>query len=318
MTSISKKGWLAVATETAPGTPAAAPTLYVPTKATYKNLKHRVYSQEDRGTRDGNYNASDTTKMAKGDFKGAWYNDSMGYFLMGFMGTDVVTLPTGATLTHSHALSLADVPPALTTWRNYDAAVFQFPYNVVDKMAFDMNVPNKVVDVDVSVQSYFGSKVTGAFTPVFSAVVPMAAWNSTISISGTTSTIIEEMKITLEQKVTPYFSSGSQGPTAFDYGERQAKIEFTARFADMTQYSKFLSTPPTDDSFIVTFTGGNIETTFVQELIFNFPIIGYDEVDVDTSKDVVLLKAKATARPGTTANSLFTATIQNGVTSYAA
>ena len=48
-----------------------------------------------------------------------------------------------------------------------------------------------------------------------------------------------------------------------------------------------------------------------------FRIGAFDDQEFDTSKDSVMVKFNGTAMPGTTANSTFSATVQNTVSSYA-
>jgi hypothetical protein len=67
----------------------------------------------------------------------------------------------------------------------------------------------------------------------------------------------------------------------------------------------------------VVFTGPLIASTYAQSLTLDFPIVGYDDIEHDDSKDNIKIKAKCTVRPGATPNSLFSATVQNTVNSYA-
>ncbi len=312
---IARLGWLAVAAETTPGTAATAPTLFIPTKASVKRQKKRVYGDEDRFTRDVNNVVADTTRFATVTLKSPWYNDSTAYFLYHFMGADAVT---GATPSYTHALTLADVPGSFTMWREYNVAAYQFPYGVVEKMSLDFTAADKVVEADVTAQSYFGTKVvTNTFTPVFTTLNPMAAWNTAIKINNVASTVVEDLKVDLSQKVTPYFTAGSQDPIAFDFADRDAKIEFTARFDDTSILAYFDSTPGTDIALTTLTLGDLLGGTTYNSLALDFPIVGFDEIDVDASKEVIVIKAKCTARPGATKNSLFTATVVNGVAAYA-
>lgn len=48
-----------------------------------------------------------------------------------------------------------------------------------------------------------------------------------------------------------------------------------------------------------------------------FRIVAFDDQEFETGKDNITTKVNATAMPGTSANSLFTAQVQNTVSSYA-
>jgi hypothetical protein len=47
-----------------------------------------------------------------------------------------------------------------------------------------------------------------------------------------------------------------------------------------------------------------------------FRIVAFDDEEFETGKDHITVKFNGTAMSGTTANSLFTAQVQNTVTSY--
>jgi hypothetical protein len=66
-------------------------------------------------------------------------------------------------------------------------------------------------------------------------------------------------------------------------------------------------------------TGGafsSVAAPLYNQFSTSFPIVGWDEMELDTGKDNVMIKGKGTAMPGLTANSLFTATVQNTIASY--
>src|SRR5579859_2742065 len=91
--ALTRRTWYAAAIEKAPGTPAAAPTFYLPYSGVIKKERKPEYSTEERGTRDTNYNVQYTTRKASGEFKGKYYNDTAPYLIYGAMGTDTVSQP---------------------------------------------------------------------------------------------------------------------------------------------------------------------------------------------------------------------------------
>ncbi len=306
MTSISKLGWVGVANETTPLTPATTPVLYIPTKGTFKNTKKRDYADEDRATRDEQNTVTDVTREASCTLKGAWYNDSFVYPLLSFMGLDT---PTGAG-PYTHALSLTNVPKSQTLFRSYDNKVYSFAGAMCKKLELDF-AAGKVLGATADYISAFGTPMVTPPTPTFTEVNPFATVLASVSLSGVTSTIIESAKITLEQDIQPFFGmSGVLDPSSMDPGKRKASIEFVARFVDTTLFAKFTSSPGVDDSMV--FTVG----TTPNQLQLTFPIVGYDDMEFDTSKDVITLKVKATPRAGVSPNSLFSASIINSVAAY--
>lgn len=319
--AISKKQWLAVAREATAGTAQTNPTLYVPGKAKFKNVKKRIYTPEDRGTRDANYNVVDGVRHSEGDLSGNWYNDTSPYFLLGFMGTDTPSQPNSSTAptVWSHALTLADIPLPLDLWKSYDAVVYSLVYQVVSKFKLKWSAADKALEYTASTQGRPFSKISSpAFNPTYSQIDPFAGYSPVISLSGTQSQDVEEMEIDLEQKIELWYPSANSPDFATIYfGERTAKVNYTARFDNDLNYQKYTSTPGVDDHINVAFTGPLIAATYAQSLALDIPLVGYDDIEMDDSKDNIKIKAKCTARPGATANSLFTATVQNTVASYA-
>lgn len=321
--ALSRKQWLGVAREATAGTMQANPTLYLPTKGKFKNLKKRLYFTEDRNTRDGNNEVRDGSLHSEGDLQGAWYNDAAPYLLLAFMGTDTATQPNAGTAptVYSHALTLADNPLPIDFWKGYDSFVYKMAYNVVKSIKFKWQAGESDKGLDYTATTLgqpFVKMTTGIPTPTFTSLAPFAGWMPTIQFSGAASTDIEEMEIDLEQKWTLWFpSNGSQNWVTAYPGERTAKLSFTARFDTDTLYQKYASGTGVDDHINVSFVGDLIAATYSQTLTLDFPIVGYDDMEHETGKDNVTIKGKATARPGTAVNSLFSATVQNTVASYA-
>lgn len=320
--AISKLQWHAVAREATAGTAQTAPTLYIPGKAKFKNVKERIYTPEDRATRDANYNVIDGVRHSEGSFTGNWYNDTATYFLLAFMGADTPTQPNsvGAPTVWSHALALADIPLPLDFWKSYTTNVYSTSYHAVKKMQFKWSASGKKnLEYTADTVGHALTKIASpTYTPSYSQINPFAGYNPVIKLNATQSNDIEEVTLDVEQKVELWWpSAGSQDFVTIYYGERTAKVDFTARFDNDTNFAKFTASPGLDDHLNIVFTGDLIASTYSQQLTFDFPILGYDDIEMDDSKDNIKIKAKATARPGAVANSLFTATVQNTVASYA-
>jgi hypothetical protein len=322
MTAISRLSWTGIAREATAGTAIATPTLYVPTKSKFQQKTKYVYLDEERHTRDGNNRRVGTVRMASGSLQGAVYLDTIPYLLLGFMGAvtstqpDVVNAPTA----YSHALALADVPPAMTLFKGYDHSGYYFTYSVVNKLKFKWAADGKVFEYDAGTESQYGQKISGgsfsAMTPSYTTDTAFGGYSPTIKIDNVQTSLVEEMEIDLEQKTTLFYTSrGNRAFYKVDYGERIAKATFTARFDDAAFMDDFDAED--DHALNVKFTGNNFYTAIDEEVVLDFPIFGYDDMEVDTSKDGILVKAACTMRPGTTKDSLFTATVVNTIASYA-
>jgi hypothetical protein len=317
--SISRKGWLGLAKEATPGTAIATPTLFLPSKSKFKQQTKFAYVDEDRGTRDVNNQRIATVQQSVGSSSGSWYNDASPYLLLAFMGTDTPSQPASGTdpTVWSHAFALADTPPTLTVFRSFDYATYSMAYCMVSKLKLSFSADNKTFQCAADLQGLYGTKMGSPPTPAFSNPLPFSGLQAVIQLTGVQSTDISEMDIELDQKFELWYSAGSGQAFLKQYpGDRSAKISFKARFDNDTLYNKYFNTPPTDDHINVVISGQTISHTYAQSLTLDFPIVGYDDFDLTTDKVNVMLDAKATARPGATLNSLFTATVQNTVAAY--
>lgn len=324
MSNIAKLTWTGVAIETPTGTAAAAPTMYIPvTKSKWQRKTKYVYSKEERGTRDINNVRKGTTRMSTGSLQGDVYISSLPYLLYLHMGGIASTQPDAAQAptAYSHALTLVDQPPSGTFFKGYDHSGYYFAYSVVDKIKIKFAADGKLLEHDTSVQSQYGVKVTGAAytamnVPDYEDYDSFAGYAPTIKLNNTASDIVSEMDLELSQKISLYYSSrGNRGFYKIDFGDREAKLSFKARFDDTSWEDK--EENDTRDHINIEFDGALIGGTTSEKIVFDFPIVGYDEIQVNTDKEAIEVDAKCTVIPGATKNSLYTATVVNTVTSYA-
>jgi hypothetical protein len=328
-TSISKKSWLGVAVEspsytakTAPGTPG-----YIPTKSIVKGGWKPEYLDEERGDRNANYGVVLTTREGDGDPKGPYYNDTSPYWLLGFMGTDNVTQPdaTHVPTVYKHTFAFADEPPTLTVFKSYDAAVYYMTGTVVEKVVLKFSAEAKLLEIEPTLKGFYPVPYTGSpLTPSFSTLTPFPGYMPTIVMTAGASTDINEMTLTMEQKVTAWYGAGgSPDVIRFDFGERKATLEFTARFDNPANIFDRWRLGQTDTCHI-TFQGALIansggsgtppNTNYYQTLDINIGTISYDSAEHDLSKDNVMIKCKATVIP--TAGVLFSCFVQNTIAAY--
>lgn len=318
--AITRKTWYGIARETTPGTPIATPTMFLPLKGVTKFNRKTEYTKEERGSRDTNYSAVYLTRQGTSDFKGGLYADALGYFLLGMFGSVVSTQPdaTNAPTAWQHVFSYADVPPSFTIFKSYDSAVYQMPYSCVEKLSIKIVAEGKVCEIDSTLGGMFPVLKAGPFTPTFSSVRPIPGYSCTITNSLGTTTDIDDLSIEFDQKVSPWFSaSGSPDLSTMYFGERTAKVDFTARFDTTTLFNLFLNN--TEDSLSVQIIGdliGGTTVHYFQQLNLAFSDISYDTFEHDLGKENVLVKAKATAH-ATSTNPLSTCTLFTTKSSYA-
>jgi hypothetical protein len=319
--SISKKSYLGLGFEATPGTALTTPTVYHPCKSIMKGTKKREELKEERGTRDAVYGIVDTTREGQTDPKGSWYNDTSPYFLIAALGTVTSSQPdaTNAPTIYKHIISLADQPRSLTLFKNYEAAVYVGAYGAVEKWSLKLASADKTLENDVTLKHLYPVKYTGAtLTPTFTTLQAMPGYAPTISFNGVQTTDIDELGIEFDQKLTLWVpAAGVPDFSAIYYGERNVKVDFTARFDTDTLYQRFLNR--SDDSLTFDVKGALIvntgTTSYYQELNITIPVISYDSMEHDLGKDNILIKAKATGIA--TSSGLISAYVQNTVTSYA-
>lgn len=328
MSSISKKSWLGIALESPSYTAATAPANFIPTKSLIKGGWKPEYLNEERGDRNANYGVVLTTREGMGDPKGPYYNDYHPYFILGMMGADNVSQPDAAhaATVYKHTFAWADIPPTFTVFKSYDAGVYYMPGTVVDKLTFKFAAEAKLLECEPDLKGFYPVKYVGApITPTFSTLTPFPGYAPTIVMAGGgASSDIHEMTLVVEQKVTPWYGAGgSPDIIRFDFGERKATLEFTARFDNPTLIYDRWRVGQTDSCHI-TFRGPLIansgpsgtppNTDYFQTLDINIGTISYDSAEPDLSKENVQIKCKATVIP--TAGVLFTCFVQNSVAQY--
>lgn len=315
--AISKKAWTGTAREATPGTAIVTPTKYIPTKTTFKGGKKRVYLNEERGDRNGNYGVVDSVRQSAIDMKGPYYNDVSPIILWAGLGLPVTTQPdaVGSPTVYKHTFQLQDIPPSYTINRNLDAVCYYVPYSILEKWSLGFDTDGKLMELDGNWLGLF-AQINGAPpTPTYSTLLPFSGYAPTIKfIDGVTSTDVIDMKIDYDQKVTLWYpANGVPDFVTVYFGERTIKVDFTARFDNATIYNRWRSN--TMDSLTFDVQGPLISATYNQELNIVIPNLSYDSVEHDESKVNVLIKAKATAvvPPGA---ALITGFVQNTVTSY--
>ena len=320
--AISKKTFAGIAIEATPGTAMTAPALYIPNKIGLKNKQPQIYVDDDRGTVDKNYTSTPGTRHAEGDWKGAWFNDTSGYLLKLAMGTDVVTQPdaTNCPTVQLHTFALADIPPAATIFKSYVGKQYVASYTALEKLNIKWNAASKEIENDASFKSLWYVPYSGStLTPTYSELNPFAGYLPVISLNGTQTFDVLDMEIDFTRKIELFYpSAGVPDFSRIDYGERECKIKFTARFDTDAVYLRY--TGHTDDHINVVFTGPLIAshsaTNYFHSLTLDFPVVRYDDGEQDLGKTNVLVKMSGTVIPGNTANTLFSAVLQNINTAY--
>jgi hypothetical protein len=310
--SLSKKTVLAVATEATPGVAIATPTLYVPTKHTYKRMVKHQYITDDRGVRDANNDVVQLVQEGNHSLKGEFYADTSPYFIYAALGADATSQPSvgSAPTAWQHVMTPADIPPTLTLYKSYQAEKYQMPFNVVEKFSIKMTNQGTVM-FDADTVSNGHATYAGTWAPTISTVHPFSGALATIKVNSATSVDIDDIEIDFSQKFT-FWYSGSRDYIAAYPGEREVKFKFTARFDTSTIYDRYVA--ETLDNLEFSVQGINLGGTVYQSLDVLLPVTHYDTGEHDTSKENVTVKMAGTAIPS--GAELISVTTINTVTSY--
>lgn len=303
--------------EATAGTAQMTPTVFVPTKGTMKRKKDAEYPNEERGTVDEHYDRIPTTRHGEGDAKGNFYFDTSVYPLVAWFGSDTVTSPdsTNAPTAKKHALGLTDVPLSMTVFKSYHSVVHYAAYAMVEKWTMKWAAEKKLLEFDVTWKSLYPTKYAGAaITPTFTTTKSIPAYALAVTLGGSTTTDVNELTIEGDRKLSPFYAlAGSQDFTRIDVGSRSLKVDMNARFDNDAEEENWAN--DVDRSLTVDVMGALIGGTTHQELNINVPTLSWDDAEIDTGKDNVMVKFKGTARalPGANLVNLF---VVNTVASY--
>jgi hypothetical protein len=311
--AISKKSWLGVAREATPGTAITTPTMYVPTKSTLKNKRKQEFLNEERGTRDSDYDVVDTIRNATWDIKGPFYPDSYTYFLIGAMG-DVSSAQQGSTAAYKHSLIMNDVPSSLTLMKSYHSHVYYSPYCTVSKWSLKFSSADKLLECDASGEGIWMVEKTTPPIPAFSTVKPFPGYALSLSLTGGATTDIEELEITFTQKWKLFYPASGVPDFAAAYpGERTVDFKYTARFDTDTIYQYYLR--GNNDTLTLDVQGSQIAAPYNYELNIVLPVTHYTDMEHDLGKENVLIKASGKSIMAGSA-ALMEAFVINSTSSY--
>lgn len=229
-----------VAKETVPGT-AVAPTNY-PKLETFspKIILGDAMDQSIRADMADVHGTQQTTAHVEIDFTGKVAPDDLGYFLVNLFGADAVV---GASPPYAHTFSLlntGDGQPVTHTWTHFNGLeTRRYAGCRVETVTFKY-VPSGLVEF--SGKMFATSFATTAVpTPTYTSIVPVAAWNATLTLSGSALAAVE-FEWTIARTITPVFTvAGVQAPykmfAAGDFkSSGKAKVVYDATTVFTTVY----------------------------------------------------------------------------------
>ena len=234
--SASSLQWVGIAPDTSYGVAAAAPTLYVPVEAPQLTPNQNTLLDKNlRGAMAGEYAQVPGMRHDTFTFKTDVYLSSVFAFLRAVLGYPDVLSGSAAPYTHKTALqNKVNGQPAGTTVFYSDG---NKTYIMPGAIASDVKVTIKSDDVATLDVTYMGLPSTEAapLTNTPDTTLPMASWNTTITVGGTAFTEFSEIILDFKRTVAPVVTiTGTQAPYAIAAGELTLQIDFTGVFQGST------------------------------------------------------------------------------------
>jgi hypothetical protein len=235
--SISKRAWTGSALESTPGTAVTTPTRYLPTKATFKGAKKRIYLNEERGNRDMNYGVLDSVRQSNVNMTGPYYNDTSPTHFWASWGLPTTTVMLAGKV-WKHTFNLVDPPPTYTIVRSLDAVAYYVPFSTLTAWKLHLVSDGQLLDIDADYIGLYAQKHPSPPSPTFTTVLPFNGFAAQITTQTGLSTDIADIEMHFTQKVSLWYPTNGTADFIQTYtGERQIKLGFTMRFDNDTMYN---------------------------------------------------------------------------------
>jgi len=276
---------------------ATAATAYIPvTSLTPKDSLTLLPDKGWRGSMVEQYGEVAGPVSATVDFGGDVFPDTIGWPLAGVLG-DVVT--TGSSVPYATAFAVLNngngQPGSFTFTDNYVAGVRQYAGGKFSDMSFKFS-PDGMITYTAKATT-LGSVPTTAPTPAFSALKPIAAWNTTVSLGGTAAAGIMDAEVDIKRPVTLVKAvDGTQFPYQIWSGVVSVSGKFTIVMESDTQLTNYLT--GASQVLDISFTNGTGAALVGLDLhMSNVTLSG---AEISRGKDYIELSCNYAANANTT------------------
>lgn len=194
-----------VAKETVVGT-AVAPTAYPKlTSFKPKEILGTAMDQSIRADMADVHGIQATTTFYQIDFEGGAAPDDLGWFLANLYGAVNVV---GASAPYAHTFTLLNTgtgQPTTHTWTHYNGVTTrQYAGCRVQSLTFKYSA-NELIGYSGTMFA-LSDATTTVPVPTYTSIVPLAAWPTTVSLSGSTSALVTSLDLTIERSVRPVYT----------------------------------------------------------------------------------------------------------------
>ncbi|MCZ8512403.1 phage tail tube protein [Paenibacillus filicis] len=296
-----------LAIESAWGTAATAPTVWIP----WKTLKmeddiKQILDSGKRGSFAKDFNTYNSVMTGKGDIEGNVFPETIGYFLKGIFGQDTVT----GTGPYTHSFTLSNNQPSSFSLFDYDGVNERvYAGSVLEELGFKFTTDGDLTN-SVKFQSKASAVGGSVHTPTFANTPMFLGFQNSVSIGGSTNTRLIGGDLNIKRAVKMTFgANNSQSPTKANVGALDVTGKLDFEIDDYTELNYYLnSTQPT---VVFTFTSGtNILTIQMTKCAFE-KING-----IDRSQDVVRISANIRGLYNATDAGSIKVTLQSAIANY--
>lgn len=284
-------GWLAVAVESTPGSP-AQPVDYIPFLEC--NLDERIDVLADasaRGIRDAQPENSQLGRQwGEGSIRVNLDAKLSGYFVKSAMGTDDVTSEGGGVYTHHmYPTNSNNVPTALSLIVNRSGVdQLLFPYSVVNTL--ELAFSDGFAELTQSIMSRFpvastsGNLVTtSGFYYAFRHATIQVGSDITEAANSATPLKIRQFNVSINNTTEGQFVAGNREVDSYINKNLEINGSFRVAFESTTQRDNFYNL--TKQAMIVTFAGNGIGNGMTEFVKLRFYKIRIDESNIDMPID---------------------------------
>jgi hypothetical protein len=286
--------WVGLAPETTYGTPIATPAYWVPADSpAYTTPYQLIVDNALRGFMGAEYQQVKGLRYDQLTFKTYFYLDSIYYLVRSALGLPDVVTGSSAPYTHKTSLQSGNggQPQSSTVfWTDGAGKTWQMPGAQIS----DLKITIADGAAGVAEVTWIGLPATQITPPTNTptTMVPMASWDSIITIGGTASTRYSsiELDIKRDTKMIPTIT-GTQSPFAIFSGACSVSGSFTGVYqgatVDPDVLANFANTQPA--LTVVTNPVGDA----VHSIGFQLSKVAYDDVQISGNS---WMEAKSTIK----------------------
>lgn len=282
---IGRKGWIGIAEESTPGAPETIDA-YVPfTENTLQGMHEPIPNEAAYGVREKTFDAVEGKKWSEGDIAINADATSVGYFLIGALGTDTPANVAGSVYDHVVTRNNSNTPQTYTITQARGTIDRQYYRNVAVK-TLEFSVSDALVEAKANLLGKFPITTTsGSLTTASGGIYSFAdahfAFGASVAAAGSADNLKpHDMKLTLENNTVANFRHGSNEPDSIDHGEFEASAEGTLYFENTNQRDRYYGLTKSAADFKL--TGAGIGGGYFETLEFRMYRTHYEGFDLET------------------------------------